>query len=44
MNVTGCQICPVGSLSTGRKHGKMVYHGIIHSMMDTYFATTSRTV
>ena len=27
-----------------KKHGKMVYHGIIHSMMDTYFATTSRTV
>ena len=44
MNVTGYQICPVGSLSTGRKHGKMDSHGIIHTLTDTYFATTTRTV
>ena len=44
MNVMVYQICPLGSLSTGRKHGKMDSHGIIHSTTDTYFVTTTRTV
>jgi len=33
--------CLLGSLSTGRKHGKMDSHGIIHSTTDTYFVTTT---
>jgi len=32
--------CPIGSLSTGKKHGMMVYRGIIHSITDTYSLTT----
>ena len=31
VNVTDYQICPIGSLSTGRKHGMTDSHGIIHS-------------
>ena len=28
---------PIGSLSTGRKHGMMVYRGIIHLITDIVF-------
>jgi len=40
MIATGCQICPIGLLSTGKKHGMTDSHGIIHSITDMYSVTT----